>query len=179
MSKNVLIISASARKGGNSDLLCDSFMEGAKASGNQVEKIFIKEKEINYCVGCGYCFKNKGKCSQKDDMQDIFGKLLNADVIVLATPIYFYTMNGQMKTFIDRICPIYTELNNKEFYFIMTAADGERSAMSRAIEEFRGFTVCLENPIEKGIVYGNSLWDLADVKNTNYLDETFNLGKEV
>lgn len=92
--KKVLVLSSSPRKGGNSDILCDEFILGAKESGNDVEKIFLKDKKINYCVACEYCTKNNGICIQKDDMAEILDKMVKADVIVMATPVYFYTMNG-------------------------------------------------------------------------------------
>lgn len=94
MSKNVLIVSASPRKGGNSDLLCDQFIQGVLESKNQVEKIFLKDKDINYCTGCGACYEKEASCSQTDDMGEILEKMIGADVIVLATPVYFYTMNA-------------------------------------------------------------------------------------
>ena len=67
MSKKVLILSGSPRKGGNSDLLCDEFMRGAQDGGNTVEKIRVVEKKIAPCIGCYYCDKNGGKCVQPDD----------------------------------------------------------------------------------------------------------------
>lgn len=176
---NVLIISASPRKNGNSDTLCNHFLEGAISNGNKVEKVFIKDKNINYCSGCGYCFSNAGKCSWKDDMVELFDKIIQADVIVFATPIYFYAMNGQMKTFIDRLCPIYTKLTNKEFYYIMTAADDDKNCMERCITEFRGLTACLENPVEKGIIYGIGVWNGGDVENTDLIKIAFEMGKSI
>ena len=123
MSKKVLVLSASPRKGGNSDLLCDQFMQGAQTAGHSVEKILLKDKKIKYCTGCGACY-NLGKgCSQKDDMSEVLEKMIAADVIAMATPVYFYTMNAQMKTLIDRTCSRYTEISDKEFYFIVAAAD--------------------------------------------------------
>jgi multimeric flavodoxin WrbA len=65
MAKKVLILSASPRKGGNSDLLCDQFLRGAKEAGSQAEKIFLRDKKIGYCTGCGTCQGNGGKCIQK------------------------------------------------------------------------------------------------------------------
>lgn len=179
MSKNILIISASPRKNGNSDLLCNSFMDGAKEAGNNVEKIFLKDENINYCTGCGYCVSNRKKCSQKDDMVKLFDKMLNADTIVMATPIYFYTMNGQLKTFIDRLCAIYQELSGKDFYFMMTMADGNEKLMDRAISEFRGLTTCISNPVEKGILRATGVWNVGDIKKTNFLNEAFEMGKNV
>jgi multimeric flavodoxin WrbA len=84
MSKKVLALSASPRRGGNSDLLCDQFMLGAKESGNQVEKIFLRDKEINYCLAFDACQGNGGNCVQKDDMAEILDKIMAADVIVMA-----------------------------------------------------------------------------------------------
>jgi multimeric flavodoxin WrbA len=161
-TKKVLVLSASPRKGGNSDLLCDQFMSGAKEAGNQAEKIFVRDKKINYCTGCGACQSNGGRCVQKDDMAEVLGKMIAADVIVMATPVYFYTMNGQMKTLIDRTCPGYTRISNKDFYFIVAAADSRKRAMERTLEGFRAFTSCLSRPKEKGVIYGTGAWKKGD-----------------
>lgn len=180
MSKKVLIISASPRRGGNSDTLCDEFLKGAKEYGNTVEKVFLKDKNINYCTGCGYCTKNgQSGCRQKDDMAEILDKIIDSDVIVLATPVYFYTMNGQMKTFIDRLCARYTSISNKEFYFIMTAADGRKQALDRVVNEFRGLTCCLQGAKEKGIIYGTGAWDIGEIKATEAITEAYKFGKNV
>ena len=179
MNKKVLILSSSPRKGGNSDLLCDQFMAGANESGNKVEKIFLKDKKISYCTGCGTCIDRAGKCSQKDDMAEVLDKMVEADVIVMSTPVYFYTMCGQMKTLIDRTCARYTELSNKQFYFILTAADDSRPAMERTLEEFRGFTYCLDDPEEKGIIYGTGAWNKGEIKGKPAMEEAFKAGISV
>ena len=101
MAKKVLIISSSPRKGGNSDLLCDEFMKGAIEAGNEVEKIFLKDKTVHPCTGCSVCSMYGKPCPQKDDAAEIVEKMIAADVIVMATPVYFYTMSGQMKIMID------------------------------------------------------------------------------
>ncbi len=96
MKKKVLILSSSPRRGGNSDQLCDRLMAGAQESGHRVEKVFLKDKKINYCTGCGVCVDRQKRCPQKDDMAEVLEKMVAADVIVMATPVYFYTMCGQM-----------------------------------------------------------------------------------
>ena len=106
MTKKILVLSSSFRKGGNSDTLCDQFVKGAVEAGHQVEKIFINDKQIGYCHGCGVC-NTTHKCVLHDDMAEILDKMIQADVIVMATPVYFYSMNGQMKTLIDRTVPRY------------------------------------------------------------------------
>lgn len=178
MKKNVIILSASPRRKGNSDILCDEFMKGAIEAGHDVEKIFFADKNINYCTGCGVC-NTTHECVQKDDMKEILVKLLKADVIVMASPVYFYTINAQMKTLIDRIVPQYTSLSNKEFYFIITAAETDLNMMERSIECFRGLLDCLENPTEKGVIYGVGAWQKGEIKGTKAMQEAYEMGKNV
>jgi multimeric flavodoxin WrbA len=179
MKKKVLVLSSSPRRGGNSDLLCDQFIDGSKEVGHVTEKIFLKDKKINYCTGCGSCIDRGKKCSQKDDMDEILDKMVAADVIVMATPVYFYTMCAQMKTLIDRTCSRYTKITNKDFYFIVTAADTNNQAMERTLEEFRGFTYCLEDPKEKGVIYGTGSWDKGEIKDMPVMEEAYEMGKAV
>lgn len=175
--KNILIISASPRKGGNSDTLCDEFLRGAKDSGNNAEKIFLRDKKINYCTGCGVC-NNTHKCVQKDDMAEILDKMVKADVIVLATPVYFYTMDAQLKTLIDRTVPRYVEISGKEFYFIVTAADTDKSMLKKTLDGLRGFTEdCLSNPIEKGVIYASGVWQAGEVNGTDYMRQAYEMGR--
>lgn len=179
MGKKVLLLSASPRKGGNSDLLCDQFMLGAEEAGNQTEKIFLRDKTINYCTGCGTCFSMGDGCPQKDDMVEVLEKMIAADVIVMATPVYFYTMNGQMKTLIDRTCSRYTEIKGKNFYFIVAAANPSEPAMERTLEGFRGFTSCLEEANEKGVIYGTGAWNIGDIKGSKAMEQAYEMGKAV
>ena len=102
VSKKVLILSGSPRKGGNSDLLCDEFMRGAEEAGNVVEKVRVAEKKIGYCSACYYCGTSGGVCAKKDDMAELLQKVIDADVIVLASPVYFYSIDAQLNTVIDR-----------------------------------------------------------------------------
>ena len=95
--KKVLILSSSPRRGGNSDTLCDEFLRGAIKAGNNAEKIFLRDKVIHYCTGCSMCSLYGKPCPQKDDATEVIGKMLAADVIVMSTPVYFYTMSAQMK----------------------------------------------------------------------------------
>lgn len=179
MSKKVLIISASPRKGGNSDTLCDEFIRGAQESGCEVEKVFLCDRKIGYCTGCGVC-NSTHKCVQNDDMAEILDKMIKADVIVMATPVYFYTMDAQMKTLIDRTVPRYTEISNKDFYFIVTAADTDQSALERTIDGFRGFTEdCLPNAHEKGIIYGTGAWQIGEIKRSPAMNQAYEMGKNI
>ena len=141
MTKKVLILSSSPRRGGNSDTLCNEFMRGAIESGNEAEKVFLRDKTIHYCTGCSTCSLHGKPCPQKDDAAEIIEKMVAANVIVMATPVYFYTMSAQMKTLIDRCCGLYTEMKNKEFYFIVTAAEDDRKLMERTVDTSRDFWI--------------------------------------
>ena len=181
MAKKVLILSSSPRKMGNSDLLCDRFMTGAMEAGNETERVFIRNKKINYCFACGSCQTNGGTCIQKDDMAEILDKMLAADVIALATPVYFYTMNAQLKTVIDRVYPKYTELNDKEFYFILSSDDSRQEYLERTVGGLRAFIACLEGAKERGIVYGVGAGKRGKIKDNNPAawEQAYHMGKNV
>lgn len=180
MNKKVLILSASPRREGNSDTLCNEFLRGAKEAGHDAEKIFLRDKKINYCTGCGLCNDNGyTACSQKDDALEILEKMVQADVIVMATPVYFYTMNGQLKTLIDRCCSRNTSMIDKDFYFIATAADMREQALERTFDGLRGFTACLDGAQEKGLLYAAGVWQKDEVKRTRYMNEAYVMGKNV
>ena len=179
MAKNVLILSSSPRRRGNSDTLCDEFMRGAAESGHQVEKIFLRDKTIHYCLGCSTC-SNEGKpCPQKDDAAGIIDKMLRADVIVMGTPVYFYSMSAQMKTLIDRCCGPYTEMKNKEFYFIATAAEDDEGIMQRIVDSFQGFLDCLDNPVVKGTVFCGGVWHTGEIAGKPALRQAYEMGRQV
>ena len=177
--KKVLILSSSPRRGGNSDTLCDQFLRGAVDGGNDVEKIFLRDKKINYCNGCSVCSLHGKPCPQNDDMAEILEKMLAADLIVMATPVYFYTMSAQMKTLIDRCCGLYTEMKDKEFYFIVTAAEEDQEKMWRTIDTFQGFLDCLENPTVKGVIFGLGVWHVGEIKDKPSMQQAYEAGKNL
>ena len=174
----VLAISASPRSGGNSDILCDQFLKGAEEAGHRIEKINLEDENITPCKACYGCGKTKA-CVKKDDMEEILEKLIAADVIILATPVYFYSMNAQMKTFIDRCLPRYQEIKDKVFYYIITAADPQHSAADETIAGLRGYLRCLPGAQEKGIIYGTGTWDMNDVYRHPSFEKAYETGKNI
>ena len=102
-----------------------------------------------------------------------------ADVIVMATPVYFYTMSAQMKTLIDRCCARYLEIKDKEFYFIIAAAEESVPMMERTIDGFRGFLDCLEEPKECGTIYGVGAWKVGEINDKPSMHEAYEMGKKV
>lgn len=179
MSKKVLILSGSPRKGGNSDLLCNEFMRGAKESGNTVEKINVAEKNIGYCRACYYCRTSGGECVIKDDMADVLQKMIDADVIVLASPVYFYSIDAQLKAVIDRTVARWLEVKDKEFYYIMTAADNDKAAMETTLACFRGYAACVNGAKERGVIYGTGVYEKGKIKNTPAMKKAYEMGLSV
>lgn len=130
--KNIIVISTSLRHGSNSDMLAEKFLEGALSAGNSVEKISLVGKNIQFCRGCMACQK-LGRCAIKDDVNDIMAKVLRADVVVWATPIYYYEMSGQMKTLIDRMNAMYRQdYAFRDVYLLTTAAEDDAETPRRA-----------------------------------------------
>lgn len=178
MSKKVLILSGSPRKGGNSDILCDEFAKGALESGNEVEKIRVAEKNINYCRAC-YACKENGVCVIKDDMAELLQKMIDADVIVLSSPVYFYSIDAQLKAVIDRTVARWLEVKDKEFYYIVTAADEEKEAAETTINCFRGYADCVEGAKEMGIIYGMGAYEKGEIRNSPAMNNAYNMGLNV
>lgn len=178
MNKNILILSGTPRKGGNSDLLCDQFAAGAKEAEHHVVKIAVRENKIGFCIAC-YACRGKGVCFQKDDMVEILEQMVNADVIVLSSPVYFYSMDGQMKTLIDRTLPRYREIGDKEFYFIATAGEAGIDVLERTFMGFEAFLDCLPKPRLRGKLCGDGVYLPGDVKKVKVFDQAYQMGKTV
>lgn len=174
----ILAISSSPRKGGNSDVLCDEFLKGAAENGHITEKISLAEKNIAPCLACYGCMETH-KCVLKDDMAETISAMKAADIIVLASPVYFYSISAQMKAMIDRCMADYLSIEDKTFYFIVTAADPNHVAASETIADFRGFLRCLPGAKEAGIIYGTGTWKKGDVYQHVSMKEAYEMGKNI
>lgn len=173
--KNVLIISSSPRKNGNSQMLCEAFKKGVEESGNFAKLIRLAEKNIGNCKGCDFCMKNDGVCVQKDDMSEILDAYKKADVLVLATPVYFHGVCAQMKTFIDRTYPIWQNLGKKEIYYIVTAGLG-RDIIECSLGDLDGFIFHLEKHEIKGRIYATDVTDVGAVSKTPFINMAYQMG---
>lgn len=176
MSKKILILSGSPRRAGNSDLLCDEFAKGARVAGRTVEKIFVADYKINYCKACYYCKDNNGECVFKDDMSEILQKMIDADVIVLSSPVYFYSISAQLKAVIDRTVARWLEVKNKEFYYIVTCADDEIEAANTTLACFRGYADCVEGAVEKGFILGTGVYEKGAISTKKEMSEAYSFG---
>lgn len=178
MSKKVLILSGSPRKNGNSDVLCDEFAKGAKNSGHVVEKIRVDEKNIGYCKAC-YACKNGGVCAIKDDMAEVLQKMIDADVLVLASPVYFYSIDAQLKSVIDRTVARWLEVKDKEFYYIVTMADEDISSADTTLACFRGYADCVSGAKEMGVIIGSGVYEKGEIHDTEAMKKAYIMGKNV
>ena len=176
--KNVLILSTSLRGGSNSELLAKECARGAEEAGNRVELLSLKGKKIQYCIGCLTCIKT-GKCVQKDDAPEIMEKLRRADVLVFATPIYYYEMCGQMKTLLDRMNPLYSsDYAFREVYMIATAADGGDTTFEKAYNGLQGWVDCFPKAKLCGLVTGEEIGDPKDaVNHPDVMEKAYQLGR--
>ncbi len=175
-SKSVLILSSSPRRGGNSETLCKQFAKGAEEAGHTVEMLNINDYDIRFFDKEEYV---RGDDTDNDDAVRIIRKMEHADVIVLASPVYFYSMTGQMKALIDRTYNHEKNLVEKEFYYIVTSIDREPEALDGTIEGFRGFARCLYKSVERGIVHGNGARERGAILKHPAMQEAYELGKGV
>lgn len=177
MGKKVLIICTSPRKNGNSDMLAQSFAKGAKAAGNDVEIVSLADKKIAFCRGCFACQKT-GKCVIADDAVLITEKIADAEVVVWATPIYYYEMAGQMKTMIDRANALFVkDYQFRDVYMLSTAAEEDEEACKRAVNGLKGWIACFPKSRFTGSVFAGGVTDKGDISGHKALDEAYDLGR--
>ena len=176
--KKILIICGSPRKSGNSDLLAEQFANGAVESGHKVETVHLRDLQLNYCVGCLRCLKT-GRCFQPDDANSLLPKMLEADVVVLACPVYYYSVCGQMKVFLDRMNPLYGHLKGKELYYIVTAVDENQVQLERAMDALQGWTDCFEGMQVRGRIYGGGADKKGDIASLPAYHHAYKTGKTV
>ena len=135
MNKSIIVINSTNRKNGNSEVLVNEFINGAKEN-NNVEVINLRELNFGFCIGCLAC-QNTGKCVLNDDISKVIDKVKNADILVFATPIYYYAMSGQLKTFLDRMNPLYiADYKFKEAYLFT------RRSNSSSVEDSIRVFIC-------------------------------------
>ncbi len=177
--KKVIVISTSLRRGSNSEMLADQFVEGAKAAGHEVEKISLVGKEIQFCKGCFGCQK-LGRCVINDDVNAIMAKVMQANVVCWATPIYYYEMSGQMKTLIDRMNAMYEQdYHFRDVYLLTTAAEDEVETPKRAEIGLTGWIDCYPKSHLAGHLFCGGVNEAREIEGNAKLREAFELGKNV
>ena len=174
----VLILSSSPRRKGNSQCLCEEFARGATEAGHHVDLVRLSEQKIGYCLACDACMRNGGTCVQKDDMKQLLALYQEADVLVLATPIYFYGISAQMKTFIDRTYPIWQHLGKKDIYYIISAGLDQK-IIERSLGDLDGFVAHLEAYEIKGRLYATDVMGAGLLIGQPIMEDAYNMGKSL
>lgn len=179
MAKNVVVISTSLRQNSNSEKLAEQFAKGAKDAGNNVEIISLCGKKIDFCIGCLAC-QSTGSCVIKDDAINITEKVLNADVVAFATPIYYYEMSGQMKTLIDRMNSMFPKnYRFRDIYFLSAAAENEEYVPEKAITGLQGWIDCYGKAELKGTVFCGGVNAPSDIEGNDKLKVAYDMGKNI
>ena len=177
--KKVVVISTSLRPGSNSQTMAEQFTAGAKAAGHAVEFISLRGKEIKFCIGCQSCQKT-GACVFNDDVPAIMDRVLEADVVCWATPIYYYEMSGQMKTLIDRMNAMYPkDYKFREVYLLSTAAEDGDFVYRRAEGGLTGWIDCYGKSTLKGHIFCGGMGAPKEIEGNAKLQEAYELGKQV
>jgi len=176
--KKVLIICGSPRPQGNSDLLADQFARGAQASGHQATIVHLRDLKINYCIGCLAC-QRTGRCIQPDDAPTLLPLVMEADVVCFACPVYYYSVSGQMKVFLDRMNPLYGHMANKDFYYIVTAMDESHAQLDRAFDALEGFADCFDHIRRCGRIYGGGAVEKGDIKKLPAYQQAYDMGHNI
>ena len=178
LSMNILILSGSPRKGGNTELLAEAFAKGA-AEHHHVEILSVHNYNVNPCLGCNACFKTNGVCAQKDDMTFIYEKMIQADMLVIASPVYFYGISAQLKAVIDRFHnPIRDTFHIKKMALLLVGAASLPELFDAILTEYN---LCLKffNIEDAGKVLVRGVKDKGDIKNTDALNEAYKFGLSI
>jgi multimeric flavodoxin WrbA len=178
MNKNIVILSGSPRKDGNTARLTEAFIEGANAAGKDIVHFRVAGLQIGGCRGCGHCFKKQGVCIQDDDMAPILDAIRRADALVLTSPVYYFGVTAQLKLAIDRFFALYKEgMPVKRAALLMTCGDTETAAMS-SISMFRQISALLKWE-EAGIIIAPGLRNPGEIEGRPELEQAKRLGERM
>ena len=159
--------------------MAEEFCRGALDAGNAVELVSLHDKSIGFCRGCLACQKTQ-RCVIHDDADAIREKMLHADVICFATPIYYYEMSGQMKTMLDRGNPLFTsDYAFRDIYLLSTAADDDDSTPSRAVSGLEGWIECFEKARLAGTVFCGGVNEIGNIAGSPKLKDAYEMGRSV
>ncbi len=179
MNKNVLIISSSPRKGGNSETLAAAFARGAQEAGNRVETVYLREKQYGFCKGCFACRK-LGHCVINDDAVELAARMHDADVLVFVTPVYYYSVSGQLKTILDRANPLYdTDYAFTKAYLLATAAEDEPETVAGTEKAVQGWVDCFPRCELVETVFAGGVNEVGEIVGHPAMEKAYQVGKEI
>lgn len=179
MGKKVLIVATSPRRNGNSNRLAEAFAKGALQAGHQVETVYLCEKNIGFCRGCLACQKTM-RCVIRDDADAIAQQMGAADILVFATPIYYYGMSGQMKAMLDRANPLFSaDYTFRDVYLLTAAAEDGPEMPEGAVHGLQGWISCFEKARLAGSVFAGGVTDVGEIEGHPVLQTAFEMGSRI
>ncbi len=190
--RNILVVVGSARKRGNTDRLADAFIEGAREAGHTVHKVFLGETQVNGCLGCNACRYGK-PCVQRDGMEEIYPLFQECDTIVLASPLYYWTISARLKAFLERLYAVsqpdpnpplgrYEKYPHKDCVLMMTAADDFFWTFEQAVSYFRFSLIRYLGWTEKGMLLAGGCGGSGGprkIEHTGYLEQARAMGQNL
>ncbi len=176
---NIVVLVGSVRKGGNTELLTQAFVDGAKQN-NTVEVLSVADYQVNPCTGCNSCFhREEGQCFQKDDMPRIYEQLANADVLILASPVYFYGISAQLKAVIDRLhTPKRNHFPIKKMGLLLVGADTLPELFDSILMQYR-LSLKYFKLQDLGKVLGRGVKDRGDIIGNKALKDAYDFGTSI
>jgi multimeric flavodoxin WrbA len=176
--KKIIVLTGSPRNGGNSDLMADAFIEGARSAGHVVTKVKTDEKNVRGCKACNACYSKGVACVYNDDFNEIAPHLENADVVAVATPVYWYTFPAQLKSVIDKMYALYVgkkPISGKECVLMVCAEESDQAAFEGLTRSW-DMIMKLLSWTEKGRLIVPGVHDAGDINRTNSLEKAKAIG---
>ena len=175
----IIVLTGSMRKGGNTDLLAQAFVRGA-CKKHDVEIISVADYKVNPCIGCNSCFDRENhECFQNDDMTKIYDKLKTADVLVIASPVYFYGISAQLKAVIDRLhTPMRNDFHIKKMALLLVGAATLPELFDSIILQYQ-LVLKFFNLEDEGMVLVRGVRDKGDIEGNEALKEAYDLGLSI
>lgn len=174
----ILVITGSPRKNGNSNTLADHFIRGAKEAGHDVVRFDAAFKEVHPCIGCNKCGMN-GACVFKDDFEFVRKHIVDAGMVVFATPMYYFGISAQIKAVIDRFYAINGLIHvPKKAALLMTYADNNKRK-EKAITDHYEILLNYLGWSDVGKVIAPGVWPVGAVNHTKYPEQAYLLGRRV
>jgi len=175
----IVILMGSPNQNGSTQILVNAFVQGAGEAGHDCEVLDVCHMNIHPCIGCVRC-GYEGPCVQKDDVEVIRQKLLRADMVVFATPLYYYGMSAQLKTVVDRFCAYNSSLNSRHLKSaLLTAAWNADDWTFEALEAHYKTLVRYINFEDRGMVLGYGCGTPAMTGRSRYPEQAYDLGKSL
>ena len=175
----ITVITGSAHKKGTSALLVDKFIEGAMEVGHKVFRFDAAFEKVNPCFACEYCFSNNGKCVNDDSMYKLNEELMNSDVVVFATPLYYYTFSAQIKAVLDRFHANNAKLAGNKKAILMATSYGDADITMDGIDKTFDLTLGFLNWENAGTLYALGCPEREVMETTEFPQKAYEMGKNL